>query len=121
MVDDLFTVADDGEITLAVQAQPGAGRGHVVGRHGDALRVRVAAPPEHGRANDALVKLLAEEFGVDSRDVELVAGEKSRRKRFRIRGVEADDFARRLEQLVEGGSAAPGPTGRDRRRTPPGS
>ena len=77
MVDDLYDVTDDG-VVLSVHAQPGAGRTQIIGRHGDALKVRVAAPPEHGRANDALVEVLAEEFGVAASKVELVAGEKSR-------------------------------------------
>ena len=97
---------------LAVHAQPGAGRTHVVGRHGDALKVRVAAPPEQGRANDALVKLLAEAFGVAAGSVELVGGTTSRQKRFRISGVDHAAVPQRVDELLDGYPAAPS------RRTP---
>ena len=121
MVDDLFVIsgddAPDGEgrepgdatVVLHVHAQPGAGRTAVVGRHGNALKVRVAAPPQGGRANDACAALLAETFGVGAAQVELVGGASSRAKRFRIRGVDVDGFRRRLEQVVQEGQAGPGP------------
>lgn len=105
MVDDLFEIADDGAALLRVHAQPGAGRTVVAGRHGDALKVRVAAPPEGGRANDALAKHLAELFGVKAGDITLVVGETSRSKQFRITGVEADDVRKRLQVAVD--AAAP--------------
>ncbi len=115
LVGELFTVGEEGTVTLAVYAQPGAGRSAVVGRHGDALKVRVAAPPEGGRANDALVKLLADEFGVPPAKVTLVAGDRSRSKRFRIEGLETEAFTKLLEQAVErAGDPGPGP-GRESR------
>ena len=121
MVDDLFVISgagegDDGDsetgeatVVLHVHVQPGAGRTAVVGRHGTALKVRVAAPPQAGRANDASAALLAETFGVGSAQVELVGGASSREKRFRISGIELDGFRRRLEQVVQEGNAGPGP------------
>jgi uncharacterized protein (TIGR00251 family) len=124
MVDDLFVISGDGEdgeggdeghepggatVVLRVHVQPGAGRTAVVGRHGTALKVRVAAPPQAGRANDASAALLAETFGIGAAQVELVGGASSREKRFRISGVELDGFRRRLEQVVHEGNAGPGP------------
>ena len=121
MVDDLFVISGDGEgddggrdegeatVVLHVHVQPGAGRTAVVGRHGNALKVRVAAPPQAGRANDASAALLAETFGVKPAQVELVGGGSSREKRFRISGIELDGFRRRLEQVVQEGNAGPGP------------
>ena len=99
-------------MVLHVHVQPGAGRTAVVGRHGNALKVRVAAPPQAGRANDASAALLAEEFGLGAAQVELVGGASSREKRFRISGIELDGFRRRLEQVVEEGKAGPGPEAR---------
>lgn len=109
---DLWKALDDGAIELNVHAQPGAGRTHVAGRHGGALKVRVAAPPEQGKANDALVRALAEAFGTEEGDVDLVSGASSRTKRFRISGVERSVFAERLDELVEEGRVEPGPKGR---------
>lgn len=74
----------DGTLALAVHAQPGARRTEVSGLHGDALKVRVAAPAVEDRANEALAAFLAQALGVARRDVRLVAGERSRRKRFEV-------------------------------------
>ena len=104
-------VADDA-VEIAVHASPGAGRTQVVGRHGDALKIRVAAPPEQGRANDAMVALLAEAFGVAASGVELVAGASSRLKRFRVTGVDTATAGQRVDELLDGYPAAPS------RRTP---
>jgi len=66
---------------LTVRVSPGASRTEIAGRMADGrLKVRVAAPPEDGRANAALLKLLARELGVDARDVALVAGHGARDK-----------------------------------------
>ena len=108
MYDDVFTTADDGTVTLSVHAQPGAGRSAVVGRHGDALKVRVAAPPEGGRANEVLARLLAETLGVPAANVALVSGDKSRNKRFRVTGVDAAELPRILERAIDAGASAPG-------------
>ena len=81
---------------LRVHVQPGAGRTAIMGRHGDALKVKVAAPPEGGRANDAVVRLMAETLGVPPSSVTLASGASSRDKRLRIAGVSGAD----LERLV---------------------
>lgn len=116
MVDDLLTVEDDGAVVLAVHASPGAGRSLAVGRHGNALKVRIAAPPEGGRANEAIGRLLADELGVGQGDVALVSGAASRHKRYRIAGADLDDLRRRLERLVDGAPGPGRPPARDRRR-----
>ncbi|MDP8937909.1 MAG: DUF167 domain-containing protein [Actinomycetota bacterium] len=102
---------DDGTpaVVLRVHVQPGAGRSAVVGRHGTALKVRVAAPPVGGRANDACAELLADAFGVRPAQVELVGGRTSRAKQFRISGIDVDDFTRLLEHAVGDGRAGAGP------------
>ncbi len=76
----------DGElaIVLALHVQPGAKRTEVAGTHGDALKVRLAAPPVDGKANAELLRFLAEAFGVPLRHVTLVRGETSRQKVVRI-------------------------------------
>jgi uncharacterized protein (TIGR00251 family) len=107
VLSDLYQVHEDGSISLAVHAQPGAGRSAIVGRHGDALKVRVAAPPDGGRANAALTTLLATTLGLADDGVALTAGDHSRTKRFRITGIEPADFERLVEQAIEQ-SGAPG-------------
>ncbi len=59
---------------------PGASRDEIVGQLGDALKVRVAAPPQDGKANQAVIRLLAGHFGVDRKRVRIVAGMTSARK-----------------------------------------
>ena len=77
-------VGVDGSITLTIHAQPGAKRTEVAGIHGDCLKIRLAAPPVEGRANDALVAFFAVSFGVPRRSVTIVRGETGRRKTVRI-------------------------------------
>jgi uncharacterized protein (TIGR00251 family) len=98
---ELFDVSDDGDVVLRLHVQPGAGRTAVTGRHGDALKVKVAAPPERGRANDACTALVAELAGVKATAVELTAGETSRNKRFRITGADLEAFTQRLDLTLE--------------------
>ena len=116
----LYAVNEDGTIDLHVHAQPGAGRTQITGRHGDALKIRVAVPPEHGRANDALAKVLADVFGVAAAGVSITAGEKSRTKHFRVVVEDVDAFADRLDELVAAGASGPGPADRDRWKKPTG-
>jgi uncharacterized protein (TIGR00251 family) len=71
-------------LVLTIHAQPGAKRTEVAGVHGDALRIRLAAPPVDGKANAELARFLAEAFGVPRRAVTLVRGETSRQKVVRI-------------------------------------
>jgi uncharacterized protein (TIGR00251 family) len=96
---DLVEAAGDGVI-VAVHVQPRAGRTHVAGRHGDTLRIRVAAPPVDGRATEAARVTLAEALGVAPAQVDLVTGERSRLKRFRVAGLALDEARARLAALV---------------------
>ncbi len=72
---------------LDLHVQPGASRSEFAGRHGDRIKVRLAAPAVDGKANEALVGFLAAHFGVPRRNVRIAAGLKSRRKRVVIEGV----------------------------------
>lgn len=77
-------------VLLAVKVVPGAKRDGVAGRLGDRLKVRVAAPPEGGRANRAVCALIARELGVRASAVEVVSGHASAEKTLRVRGVSAE-------------------------------
>ena len=76
--------ADGGGCLLTVHVQPGAKRTEIVGEHGDALKIRLAAPPVDGKANEALLSYLAEKLSVGRRAVELRSGMTSRRKMIAI-------------------------------------
>jgi len=73
------------DLRLQLQVQPRAKGDAVTGRHGDHFRVRLNAPPVDGKANERLVRFLAEEFGVTKGKVEITAGQTSRRKTVLIR------------------------------------
>jgi uncharacterized protein (TIGR00251 family) len=81
-------------VVVAVWAVPGAKRTHIVGVHANAVRVRVAAAPEAGRANKAITQVLRSTFGLR---VDLLSGATSRRKRFLVRGGTADGVIDSLE------------------------
>ena len=85
---------------LKLRVSPGAGRAAVVGRHGDAWRVRVTEPPERGKANDAVVRLLAETLAVPRSAVTLVSGHGGREKIVELAGVGPGLVARRLESAA---------------------
>lgn len=76
----------------------------MVGRHGTAWKVRVAAAPEGGRANDALVALLAEQLAVRRLDVRIVSGRTSRDKVVELRGIGLKETERRLAVSGKEGS-----------------
>lgn len=81
----------NGEIlTLTLHVQPGAKRTELAGLHGDALKIRLAAPPVEGRANEALLKFIAGLFDVPVRQVELKQGGQSRHKVVAITGSKVD-------------------------------
>lgn len=84
----------DGSVTFAVRVVPRASRTEVVGEHDGALKIRVAATPVEGAANEELTRFLARQFGVPAREVELVSGHPSRMKRVRARGVTAAQLRR---------------------------
>lgn len=91
------TVAPDRASTrLRVRVVPGARRAGVVGRLGEAWKVRVTSPPERGRANEDVVRLLAERLSVPRSDVRVVAGHASRDKLVEVGHVSAEDAERRL-------------------------
>ena len=73
-------------VRLSVRVQPRASADEIVGVHGDALKVRLTAPPVDGAANKALVELLAGTFGIPVRAVTIVAGESSRTKVVELEG-----------------------------------
>ena len=90
---DWFRVAADGRITLTLHIQPGAKRTEFAGRHGDALKIRLAAPPVDGKANEALIKFIAATLHLPKSSVMLKSGQTSRRKVLEVSGAESSNIA----------------------------
>ena len=78
---------DGPDLILSVYVQPGASRAEIVGLHGDALKVRVTAPPEGGRANRAVARLLARRLDVGHKRVAVQQGSASKHKLLRVTSV----------------------------------
>jgi uncharacterized protein len=91
------TVSDLVALRLLVILTPGASSNTIVGRHGDGWKVRVTSVPERGRANAALVALLAKSLGVPPAAIRVAAGQSHRRKVVEIDGLDVEEAGRRLE------------------------
>jgi len=89
-------------IRLTIQVQPRASRTALAGRHGDALKVRLQAPPVEGAANAALIRFLAETLAVPRGAVRISSGTGARRKAVLIEGITPAEAARRLALEVPG-------------------
>jgi uncharacterized protein (TIGR00251 family) len=83
-------------VTLRLHIQPGARKTEVAGLHGEALKIRLAAPPVDGKANACLIAFLAERFGVAKSAVSLLSGDTSRVKRVHVSGLTATEAQARL-------------------------
>ena len=83
---------------LRLRVSPGARRNELVGRHGEAWKVRVAAPPEGGRANDAVLDLLSQELELPRRSLSIVSGHTAREKVVRMEGIDPAETERRLAE-----------------------
>lgn len=84
-----FRVGADGTITLTLHIQPGAKKSEFAGLHGDALKIRLAAPPVDGKANAALSEFVADRLGLARSAVRLKSGQTSRRKILEVSGSNA--------------------------------
>lgn len=91
-----WATAAGGGTRLTLRVQPRASRSEVVGRHGEALKLRLAAPPVDGAANEALVRFLAETLDVPRSALTIVAGSSSRSKVVDVAGLAPAEVARRL-------------------------
>ncbi len=82
-----FRVAGDGRITLTLHIQPGAKKTEFSGLHGEALKIRLAAPPVDGKANEALIRFIADRLNLPKSAVNLKSGQISRHKVLEIEGA----------------------------------
>ncbi len=83
---------------LRLRVSPGSRRSEIVGRHGDGWKVRVAAPPEGGRANEAVVDLLSKQLEIPRRSISIVSGHTAREKVVQMAGIDLAESERRLER-----------------------
>jgi uncharacterized protein len=97
-VESLPAIARDSKrgVLLTVQVQPGASHTECVGIHGDAIKIRLAARPIHGAANDELIRFIADQCGVPRANVRIRQGEQVRRKRLSIEAITAEVLLARL-------------------------
>ena len=93
MPDDILTATDDG-VAVAVWVVPGSSRARIDGAHGDQLKVRVTAPPERGKANREVERILGERLGTG---VTLKSGIRTRAKVFLVPKADIDAVRRKLD------------------------
>jgi uncharacterized protein (TIGR00251 family) len=91
---------EDGGATVKVRVSPGASRDRIAGLHGDALKIAVRQPPERGRANAEVARLLAAALGARPGKVEVVSGATARDKRVRFAGWTAAHLAKKVAALL---------------------
>jgi len=89
-----------GAVIFSLRVSPGAAKTRVLGEYAGALKLPVAAPPEKGKANKAVIAFLAAALGVRKADVEVVAGETSRDKRVAVRGLAVAVVSDKLSALI---------------------
>jgi uncharacterized protein YggU (UPF0235/DUF167 family) len=89
-------VRTNAQAHLLLHVVPGARLTAFAGRHGDAWKLRVSAPPEDGRANREILRFIASKAGLGANNIRLAQGAGSRRKRLVIRGLEPGELLRRL-------------------------
>jgi uncharacterized protein len=85
-----------GGVRLQVKISPGASRTKILGPHGDCLKIAVNAPPEKGKANQALVEMLADSLHISKQQIKILSGLTSSRKSLIVQGV----TVKRIEDLV---------------------
>ncbi len=101
-----LTAHERGSI-LPVRAQPGARKNAILGERDGSLRVAVSAAPERGKANAAILQVVADAIGCKVSQVALLSGETSRTKRFLISGVSPDELQRRLAGVLAPAGSPP--------------
>jgi uncharacterized protein (TIGR00251 family) len=93
---------------LSLRVSPGASKSAVVGRYGERWKIRVAAPAESGRANDALIELLGKTLGVARSQVRVVTGAAARDKIVEVKGIDTEESERLLSASAGEGEANEG-------------
>lgn len=98
---DLDIIQQNDSVVITVKVVPGSSKTAFAGRLDNVLKVKVAAPPEKGKANAALTAFIAENFGLKKRAVTVISGQTSTIKQLRIDGVGIEDAKEKLDSLLE--------------------
>ncbi len=88
--------ARESSITFAVRVQPRASQSKIAGEIEGSLKIKIAAPPVDGEANEELIRFLSKWFEVPKREIEIVSGETAKNKIIRIHGLTVENFETRL-------------------------
>ena len=91
--------AKEASVTFTVRVQPRASQSKIAGEIEGSLKVRIAASPVDGEANEELIRFLAKWFEVPKREIEIVSGETAKHKIIKIHGITIEDFEARLRSL----------------------
>jgi uncharacterized protein len=94
-----ITPTNDG-VSLCVKAQTGARRRGITGIHGGALKVAVSEPPEKGKANRAIIKVLCDALCLRAAQIDIRSGEISKQKKLIVHGVTVDELQRRVTEAL---------------------
>jgi uncharacterized protein (TIGR00251 family) len=86
--------------TLSIKVVPGASRDRIAGKLGDAIKVQVCAAPERGKANDAVINLIAGLLGLRRNEIEIVRGHTQPRKVLQINGIDQQALDQRISELL---------------------
>jgi uncharacterized protein (TIGR00251 family) len=86
--------------TLSLKVVPGSSRDRIAGRYGDGIKVQVSAPPEKGKANDAVINVIAVALGIRAADVVLLRGHSQPRKVLQINGLSDAELKARLDRIL---------------------
>src|SRR2546427_13085052 len=89
-----------GKLTFKVQVVPRASRSEIVGEHNGALRIRIAAPPVDGAANEELIRTLARALSVRRNAIEITSGQTARNKQVRVTGATLSDLQNLLTKTI---------------------
>ncbi len=77
------------ELTLKIKVEPRSSRAGIIGPYGDALKVKLTSPPVEGKANKELINILAKEFSIARKDIEIISGQSSKNKIVKLYGVKS--------------------------------
>jgi len=84
------------ETVIQIKLVPRSSKNQILGKEGEAYRVKVTAPPVEGLANEALIELLAKKLKIPKKDLEILSGQRSRLKSVRVRGISSEEIGRLL-------------------------